>query len=101
VQSRKSSYTQAEAFEAGAAYCLTKPCPHLRGVVVPQNTVVRNSWVTKDREDAGFWDAAAWESAKKNTDAEIEKYRHAGNRHLRDRRAHQMLTRASRSSHRH
>jgi len=34
---------------------------------------VRNSWVTKDRESAGFWDAAAWEEVKKKTDAEIEK----------------------------
>jgi hypothetical protein len=35
---------------------------------------VRNSWVTQDRESAGFWDAAAWESVKKKTDAEIEKW---------------------------
>lgn len=35
---------------------------------------VRNSWVTKDRESAGFWDAAAWEEVKKKTDAEIEKW---------------------------
>ena len=33
---------------------------------------VRNSWVTKDRESAGFWDAAAWEEVKKKSDAEIE-----------------------------
>jgi hypothetical protein len=26
---------------------------------------VRNCWVTQDREVAGFWDAAAWESVKK------------------------------------
>lgn len=26
---------------------------------------VRNSWVTKDREAAGFWDAAKWEEVKK------------------------------------
>jgi hypothetical protein len=26
---------------------------------------VRNCWVTQDRESAGFWDAAAWESVKK------------------------------------
>ncbi len=26
---------------------------------------VRNSWVTKDREDAGFWDSASWEEVKK------------------------------------
>ena len=35
---------------------------------------VRNSWVTKDRESAGFWDAAAWEEVKKKTDAEIERW---------------------------
>ena len=35
---------------------------------------VRNSWVTKDRESAGFWDAAAWEEVKKKTDAEIEQW---------------------------
>jgi len=26
---------------------------------------VRNCWVTQDRESAGFWDAASWESVKK------------------------------------
>lgn len=31
---------------------------------------VRNSWVTQEREAAGFWDAAEWESIKKkDTDA--------------------------------
>ena len=35
---------------------------------------VRNSWVTKDRESAGFWDSAAWDEVKKKTDAEIEKW---------------------------
>jgi hypothetical protein len=35
---------------------------------------VRNSWVTQDRESAGFWDAAAWEEVKKKTDAEIEEW---------------------------
>jgi MTH538 TIR-like domain (DUF1863) len=35
---------------------------------------VRNSWVTKDRESAGFWDAADWEEVKKKTDDEIEKW---------------------------
>lgn len=35
---------------------------------------VRNSWVTKDRESAGFWDAAAWEEVKKKSDDEIEKW---------------------------
>jgi hypothetical protein len=32
---------------------------------------VRNCWVTQDRESAGFWDAAAWESVKKRGDDAI------------------------------
>ncbi len=36
--------------------------------------VVRNSWVTQDREDAGFFDSAEWEEVKKKTDAEIKKW---------------------------
>jgi MTH538 TIR-like domain (DUF1863) len=35
---------------------------------------VRNSWVTQDRESAGFWDAAAWEEVKKKGTAAIEKW---------------------------
>jgi hypothetical protein len=35
---------------------------------------VRNCWVTQDREDAGFWDAAAWEEVKKKGNAAIEKW---------------------------
>jgi antiphage defense system Thoeris ThsB-like protein len=35
---------------------------------------VRNSWVTKDRESAGFWDAAAWEEVKKKGTTAIEKW---------------------------
>lgn len=30
--------------------------------------VVRNSWVTQDREAAGFWDASLWEKAKEQGD---------------------------------
>lgn len=33
---------------------------------------VRNSWVTQDRDAAGFWDAAEWESIKKKDKASIE-----------------------------
>lgn len=33
---------------------------------------VRNSWVTQDRESAGFWDAAAWEEVKRKGDAAVE-----------------------------
>jgi len=36
--------------------------------------VVRNSWVTKDREAAGFFDSAAWEEVKKKKDPDIEKW---------------------------
>jgi hypothetical protein len=35
---------------------------------------VRNSWVTQDRESAGFWDAAAWEEVQKKGDAAIHKW---------------------------
>jgi hypothetical protein len=35
--------------------------------------VVRNCWVTKDREAAGFFDASLWEEAKKKGDGEIKK----------------------------
>src|SRR5438309_1609781 len=33
---------------------------------------VRNSWVTQDRQTAGFLDAAAWEKVKRGGDAAIE-----------------------------
>jgi hypothetical protein len=33
---------------------------------------VRNSWVTQDRDAAGFWDAAEWEAVKKKDQATIE-----------------------------
>lgn len=35
---------------------------------------VRNSWVTKDREAAGFWDAASWEEVRKKGEEEIKKW---------------------------
>jgi hypothetical protein len=35
---------------------------------------VRNSWVTQDRESAGFWDAAAWEEVQKKDAATVEKW---------------------------
>ena len=34
---------------------------------------VRNSWVTKDCEGAGFLDAAAWEAVKKKGQADVER----------------------------
>jgi hypothetical protein len=35
---------------------------------------VRNSWVTKDRESAGFWDAAAWEEVKKKGEDAVHRW---------------------------
>ena len=35
---------------------------------------VRNSWVSKDCEEAGFWDAASWEEVKKKGNPAIEKW---------------------------
>lgn len=35
---------------------------------------VRNSWVTQERVDAGFWDAAEWEAVKKKDKATIQKW---------------------------
>lgn len=35
--------------------------------------VVRNCWVTQDREAAGFWDASLWEEAKKQGDEAIRR----------------------------
>ncbi|MDZ7587251.1 MAG: TIR domain-containing protein [Patescibacteria group bacterium] len=35
---------------------------------------VRNSWVTKDRESAGFWDAANWEAVKKQGEEAIKQW---------------------------
>ncbi len=36
--------------------------------------VVRNSWVTKDRTAAGFFDSAEWEEVKKKKETDIEKW---------------------------
>ena len=35
---------------------------------------VTNSWVTQDREAAGFWDAAEWEEVQKEGDEAIKKW---------------------------
>ncbi|MDD4822030.1 MAG: TIR domain-containing protein [Bacteroidales bacterium] len=34
--------------------------------------IVRNSWVTQDREAAGFFDSVEWEKVKKKNDSDIE-----------------------------
>jgi len=38
-----------------------------------RTNIVRNSWVTQDREAAGFWDASLWEEAKKEGDEAIKR----------------------------
>jgi len=35
---------------------------------------VRNAWVTRDRDTAGFWDAADWESVKRGGESAIERW---------------------------
>jgi hypothetical protein len=40
---------------------------------VSRANVVRNSWVTQEREAAGFFDAGLWEEAKRKGDAAIKK----------------------------
>jgi hypothetical protein len=35
---------------------------------------VRNSWVGRDREDAGFWDAASWESIQRQGRDAVERW---------------------------
>lgn len=35
---------------------------------------VRNSWVTQERKDAGFWDAAEWEKVKNKDPAVVHKW---------------------------
>lgn len=38
-----------------------------------RSSIVRNSWVTQDREAAGFWDASLWEEAKKKGSEALKK----------------------------
>lgn len=41
---------------------------------VTRANVVKNSWLTKDREDAGFFDSSAFERAKKNSDDSLKSF---------------------------
>lgn len=38
-----------------------------------RSSIVRNSWLTQDREAAGFWDASLWEEAKRKGDEALKK----------------------------
>ena len=35
---------------------------------------IRNSWVAKDREAAGFWDAASWEEVRRRGEDAIKRW---------------------------
>lgn len=44
---------------------------------IPDNwraAIVRNGWVTKDREDAGFFDSADWEEARKKSEIALKSF---------------------------
>ena len=46
---------------------------HYQDVSDFRANVVRNNWVTKDREAAGFFDASIWEAAKKTSDIALKR----------------------------
>jgi len=47
---------------------------HYQDVIDFRANTVRNHWLTKkDREDAGFFDASIWESAKKKGDIALKR----------------------------
>ena len=46
---------------------------HYQDVSDFRANVVRNNWVTKDREAAGFFDASIWEDAKKTSDIALKR----------------------------
>ena len=46
---------------------------HYQDVIDFRANVVRKNWVTKDREDAGFFDASIWEDAKKESDLALKR----------------------------
>ena len=46
---------------------------HYQDVIDFRANVVRNNWVTKDREAAGFFDASIWEDAKKTSDIALKR----------------------------
>lgn len=46
---------------------------HYQDVADFRANVVRQSWVTQDREEAGFFDASIWESSKKTGESAIKR----------------------------
>lgn len=45
---------------------------HYQDVIDFRANVVRNHWVTKDREEAGYFDASIWEEAQKKGDLALK-----------------------------
>ena len=46
---------------------------HYQDVIDLRANVVRNAWVTKDREQAGYFDASIWEEAQKKGDLALKR----------------------------
>ena len=46
---------------------------HYQDVIDFRANVVRNNWVTKDREDAGFFDASIWETAERTSPLAVKR----------------------------
>lgn len=51
---------------------------HYQDVIDFRANVVRNHWVTKDREEAGYFDASIWEEAQKKGDIALKRLINCG-----------------------
>lgn len=51
---------------------------HYQDVIDFRANVVRQHWVTKDREAAGYFDASIWEEAKKEGEASLKRLINGG-----------------------
>lgn len=51
---------------------------HYRDVIDFRANVPRQSWVTQEREDAGFFDSSIWESSKKTGDLALKRLINGG-----------------------
>lgn len=51
---------------------------HYQDVIDFRANVVRNHWVTKDREEAGYFDASIWEEAQKKGDLALKRLINGG-----------------------
>ena len=51
---------------------------HYQDVIDFRANVVRQSWVTKDREEAGYFDASLWEQSRRQGDESLKKLINGG-----------------------